>query len=184
MKKTDFCRDIIELNKKFMTDFKRWIFKEGMLFNSYEKWWDKGKRISAHEGIDFWGFETLSGGVKRLNAKVKAPALFDGEVVKIKKDFLGKSIYIRHSDIISEAEECLYTFYGHLKPFHLLGQRVKKRDAIGFVSDKSLKIPAHMHISLAWIAKNFDSDNIAWNDLWNNRFIRLVDPIFIVKKCL
>ena len=179
MKKTDFCADVINLNKKFAADFKRWVFKDGMLFNSYEKWWNKGKRDAAHQGIDLWAFETLSGKIKKLNRTIKVSALFDGEIIKIEKDFLGQSVFIKHSDIISANEEYLYTLYGHLKPFDLIGKKVKKREAIGFVSNKSLKIDAHIHISFAWIAKDFDYNNIAWNNLWNNKFIRLIDPIFI-----
>jgi murein DD-endopeptidase MepM/ murein hydrolase activator NlpD len=176
MEKTDFYQNIIGLNKEFMADFKKWILKEGMLFNSYEKWWSKGKRNFAHEGIDLSVFETLSGKVKKLNGKIKVPALFDGAIVKVEKDFLGKSVFIKHSDIISETEEYFYTLYGHLKPLYPLGKKIKRGEAIGLVSDKSLKIDPHIHISFAWIAKGFNAEDITWNNLWNNRLIRLIDP--------
>ncbi len=176
MKKTNFHKIIIDLNKDFMADFKKWIFKKGMLFNSYEKWWGKGKRNFAHEGIDLSAFETLTGKVKKLNGKIKVPALFNGEIVKVEKDFLGKSVFIKHSDITSETGEYLYTLYGHLKPLYSVEKKIEKGKAIGFVSDKSLKIDPHIHISFAWIAKDFNAKNITWNNLRDNKSIRLIDP--------
>ncbi len=179
--KSDFLAYLIESNKKYMADYERWIFHNGMLFNSFDKWWgDKGKRPTPHEGIDLCLFECGDSCIKKLDENINVPASFSGEIMKIEKDFLGESIFIKHN--IEKNNRCLYTLYGHLKPFCILGKEVGHGEIIGKVSNSSVKISPHIHISFAWVLKNLSPKDITWNNLADNPLIELIDPLRLIEE--
>jgi hypothetical protein len=54
VKKSRFTEMLIEENELDQNGFKNWIFCNGMLFNSPDKWWgDHGLRDYPHEGVDY-----------------------------------------------------------------------------------------------------------------------------------
>jgi hypothetical protein len=180
--KSDFCKYIVKSNKDFMQGFKKWIFHKGMLFDSSEKWWgDKGKRPAGHEGIDLCQFEKNYGKIEQLNKNIKVPASFSGRIIKIEKDFLGKSVFIKHNNINSKGQN-LYTLYGHIEPLASLktGIKIEKSQIIGAVSDLSSKILPHIHISFAWISESLNPEELTWNNLRKNELINLIDPFLII----
>ncbi len=86
-----------------------WLFYPGMLFGSCDKWWaDWGTRYTPHEGLDITFYrkkiddairsDNSSCGcdILSFDSSVVIPAMFDGTVLNICKDFLGQSVVIRH----------------------------------------------------------------------------------------
>ena len=57
----------------------------------------RGARATPHEGLDLYSFAEVDGMMKTVDQHTKIPAAFAGEIVKIDRDFLGKSIYISHA---------------------------------------------------------------------------------------
>ena len=112
--------------------FKEWIFSPGMLFNASDKWWgDQGKRDKPHEGLDLCLYKDRRGRMRRLDEKTKIPVIYDGIVVGIVNDFLGKSVIIEHGLTDSDNNR-FCTIYGHLNPHKGLhvGRIVKEGDII------------------------------------------------------
>ena len=87
-----------------------------MLFNSTDKWWgDQGKRDKPHEGLDLCLYKDREDKILRLGENAKVPVIYDGIVVGIVDDFLGKSVIIEHLFSGSKAETGLnYKFLFYL----------------------------------------------------------------------
>ena len=116
--------------------FKGWVFQPGMLFQAVQKWWgDQGPRAVPHEGLDLYSFEEALGRVKTVDHHTQIPAAFAGQVVKIDRDFLGKSIYISHAIYTDDGRQLLSTV-GHTVPRDGLqtGQQVAAGEIIAAVA--------------------------------------------------
>ena len=97
LKNTRFTEFLIRKNALDKGGFKGWVFCPGMLFNSTDKWWgDQGKRDKPHEGLDLCLYKDREDKILRLGEKAKVPVIYDGIVVRIVDDFLGKSVIIEH----------------------------------------------------------------------------------------
>ena len=97
LKNTRFTEFLIQKNALDQGGFKEWVFCPGMLFNSTDKWWgDQGKRDKPHEGLDLCLYKDREDKILRLGEKAKVPVIYDGIVVGIVDDFLGKSVIIEH----------------------------------------------------------------------------------------
>jgi hypothetical protein len=168
-------------NRAEMAGFKEWLFQPGMLFNSLETWWgEKKPRAAPHEGLDLCCFTDATGQIKGLDKNIKIPATFAGKIVKIDRDFLGKSIYLSHEIFSSDGRQ-LYTAYGHTKPLAAMqvGKVVEEGEIIAAVAagpGKSPKIPPHLHLTLVWIPVSLPRDRLNWQNLGADRTIRLIDP--------
>ena len=111
-----FMEFMLEHNRPRMDGFKGWVFHPGMRFQALEKWWgDQGRRAVPHEGLDLYSFEAAGGRVKTVDQQTQIPAAFAGQVVKIDRDFLGKSIYISHA-IYTAGGRQLLSAVGHTVP--------------------------------------------------------------------
>ena len=111
------------------------------------------------EGLDLYGFEDAGGGVKTVDHQTQIPAAFAGQVVKIDRDFLGKSIYIRHA-IYTASGRQLLSAVGHTVPRDGLktGQQVAAGEIIAAVSGfpgKKSNLPPHVHLTFAWVPVDF-----------------------------
>ena len=155
-----------------------------MLFNSHEEWWgDKKRRTAAHQGIDLCFFEDTAGHIYHIDISLKIPAPFNGEIVKIEKDFLGKSIYLRH-DIFADGTRQLYTILGHTHPFP--GVSVGAKVAAGEVMAQLAGVPQktnvlpHLHLTLAWIPVAFNPEQLNWRHLAEDRMITFIDPFSVL----
>src|SRR3989339_1498275 len=92
-----FTESLVRENALDECGFKGWVFYPGMLFNAKDKWWgDQGKRDKPHEGLDLCLYRDQQDRVFRLDEKTKIPALYDGLVVRIFDDFIGKSVMMEH----------------------------------------------------------------------------------------
>jgi murein DD-endopeptidase MepM/ murein hydrolase activator NlpD len=159
--------------------FQAWVFLPGMLFNSREKWWgDGGKRTRPHEGLDFCLFND-GRRVFRLGEGTRIPAMYDGNVVAIIDDFLGRSIVLRHR--LSGNGGPFLTIYGHtvVKETLRLETLVREGEIIGRLADSGKSkgpVYPHLHVSLARPSGCVDYTSLAWRDLDNPRLFAMIDP--------
>lgn len=166
--------------------FEEWIFYSAMLFGSSSKWWgDLGKRGRPHEGLDLCLYRTSEGEIHYLDEKTEVPVIFNGQVVKVDDDFLGKSVFVSHGAYDSNGSQ-LHTIYGHLKPHdHICpGERLNEGDIIGSISDggKSNGVaPCHLHVSVAWIPNTLCSQELGWHMMGDPDRIVLLDPLSVIE---
>ncbi|QTA88460.1 M23 family metallopeptidase [Desulfonema magnum] len=184
LEKTKFTEYMVTYNRLDETGFREWFFYPGMAFNSPEKWWGNGGyRHSPHEGTDICFYKNRNNKRLRLDKTAKIPAMYDGEVVRIGDDFLGKSVYMRH-EICDGRGRQLYTIYGHTTPCHHLhsGSVVKEGEVIATISDhkKKVKILPHLHISVAWVPVSYPCEKLDWSTISNTDVITLVNPMEVI----
>jgi hypothetical protein len=176
---------LLKMNPESLKDFRRWRFQPGMLFNAWEQWWGReGRRASAHEGIDLCSFEDGAGQINFLDGTVQVPATFAGAVVKIERDFLGQSIYLRHA-ISSGDGGRLLTAYGHTRPVEGLavGRHVAEGEIIASLAPVPVRkngMRAHLHLTLAWAPAALPLDRLTWENLGRDEAIRLIDPLAVL----
>jgi len=174
---------MLEINRPYMAGFKRWVFQSGMLFQSWETWWgEKKPRTVAHEGIDLCTFEDVNGLVKHVDGSIKIPAAFPGTIVKIDRDFLGRSIFISHNIYAADGRQ-LYMALGHTNPGATMHteNNVKEGEVIATISSPpQTAIPPHLHITLAWIPVSLSTDYLTWKNLGSDQLITLIDPLSIL----
>jgi murein DD-endopeptidase MepM/ murein hydrolase activator NlpD len=182
---SQFMEFMLAHNRPRMEGFKRWVFQPGMRFQAREKWWgDYGPRAVPHEGIDLYSFETTGGRVANVDQRTQIPAAFAGQVVKIAPDFLGQSIFISHG-IYADAGRHLLSAVGHTVPREGLspGQAVAAGEIIGAVAGvggKKASLPPHLHLTFAWVPKNFRLEQLTWDNLGHDPGIRLIDPLALI----
>ena len=176
---------MLEHNRPRMNGFKSWVFHPGMRFQALQKWWgDQGHRAVPHEGLDLYSFEAAGGKVKTVDQQTQIPAAFAGQVVKIDRDFLGKSIYISHAISTADGRQLL-SAVGHTVPRDGLktGQQVAAGEIIAAVSGfpgKKSNLPPHVHLTFAWVPVDFRVDELTWNNLSHDPGIRLIDPLTVI----
>jgi hypothetical protein len=176
---------MVEHNRPQMAGFKRWIFHPGMLFQALGKWWgDQGHRAAPHEGLDLYSFEDAGGRVKTVDQNTQIPAPFAGRIVKIERDFLGKSIFMSHAIFAAGGRQLLSAF-GHTVPRDSLkiGHDVAEGEIIaaisGFPGKKTNLLP-HVHLTFAWVPVDFSADQLTWKNLGNDPGITLIDPLTVI----
>jgi murein DD-endopeptidase MepM/ murein hydrolase activator NlpD len=176
---------MLEHNRPRMDGFKTWGFHPGMVFQAMGKWWgDQGPRAVPHEGLDLYSFETAGGRVQTVDHQTQIPAAFAGQVVKIDRDFLGKSIYIIHA-IYTAGGRQLLSAVGHTIPRDGLktGQQVAAGEiiaAVAGVPGKKTNLPPHLHLTFAWVPKDVRANQLTWKNLGHDPGIRLIDPLPVI----
>ena len=182
---SQFMESMLERNRPRMDGFKGWVFHPGMLFQALGKWWgDQAPRAVPHEGLDLYSFETAGGRVQTVDQQTQIPAAFAGQVVKIDRDFLGKSIYISHA-IYTAGGRQLLSAVGHTVPRDRLqtGQQVAAGEIIAVVAGvpgNKTDLPPHVHLTFAWVPKDFRLDQLTWKNLGHDPGIRLIDPLAVI----
>jgi hypothetical protein len=162
--------------------FGRWAFTPGMLFSAPEKWWgDRGPRPRPHEGIDLCLYTDESGRLFALDASARIPAMLDGEVIKIEKDYLGQSVYVGHAVEDGNGRR-LWTMYGHSAPLHPLrpGDRVRSGEIIASLPEKRKNNRGprpHLHLTMAWVSPERAPRELGWETLHDRRIATLIDPL-------
>lgn len=162
----------------------RFVFFEGMLFGSRKKWWgNPGLRPFAHEGLDLCFFETPAGELRRLDETIGVPALYDGRVVHMTDDFLGRTVVFRHD--FPDHPPCL-SLYGHLHPDRDLktGDHVRAGEIFariaGFKDKKKLVVP-HVHISIADPMRLPPANRLEWDFLNTVDRSVFIDPLSVIQ---
>ncbi|KKO20402.1 MAG: M23 family metallopeptidase [Candidatus Brocadia sp.] len=187
MKKSRFIEFLIRHNELDQSGFEEWVFYPGMLFHSQDKWWeDGGVRQRPHEGVDFCFYRDAAGQFHNLDKKTKIPVMYDGEIVNIQDDFLGKSLFLRH-DISDNYGNRLYTMYGHTSPYRgaEVGRIFREGETIAAIADaerKNTQIASHLHISVAWLQKSFPHERLDWKTINDDRVVTLCDPLEFIER--
>jgi len=183
LKRSQFTDFIVSENTLDRCGFTKWVFCPGMLFGSGQKWWgDRGKRNSGHEGLDLLFYMNNDGQVLRLDEKTKIPAIYDGTVVRVIDDFLGRSIFIDHG---LQGNSGLITALGHTRPLKGIeaGSKVKEGDIIAIIaeiSDPKIKIAPHLHITAGWTSGDLPYETLDWETIGTSEMISLIDPLDII----
>jgi murein DD-endopeptidase MepM/ murein hydrolase activator NlpD len=185
LKNTRFTEFLIRKNDLDPGGFNGWVFCPGMLFNSTDKWWgDQGKRDKPHEGLDLCLYRDREDTILRLGEKSKVPVIYDGTVVGIVDDFLGKSVIIEH--LFSDYDNNrLCSIYGHTIPEDSLyvGKIVKQGDVIATLADSNTSktgIFPHLHISVGWTSKEISYDSLNWENIGDPNTVTLLDPLKVI----
>jgi len=185
LRNTRFTEFLIRKNALDPGGFKGWVFCPGMLFNSTDKWWgDRGKRDKPHEGLDLCLYKDREDTILRLDETAKVPVIYDGMVVGIVDDFLGKSVIIEHL-FPGCHNNRLCTIYGHTIPEDNLsvGKIVKEGEVIATLADSSTSktnIFPHLHISLGWTSKEISYDTLNWENIGAPNTVTLLDPLQVI----
>ena len=150
--------------------FKKWVFRAPMLYRSTDMWWGHlGKRYRPHEGLDFRMFLDGCNRVVPLDGSTRIPAMYDGVVIQITRDFLGRSIVLEHgSEKSGKARFC--TIYSHIRPIPELlpGREIKEGSVIAKIEDSfksKTDISPHLHISLGWVPRSIPNERLVWPEI-------------------
>jgi len=156
-----------------------------MLFRAGNRWWgDRGPRPASHEGIDICLLKDDKGCLCRLNNKTNIPAIFDGKIVKIDDDFLGKSVFMAHK-IYNNEKKQLYTIYGHTTLHNNIhnGAILNEGEIFAVISNPPASkraISPHLHLSMAWISVSLPGDKLNWELVNGCSEIALIDPLKLI----
>jgi hypothetical protein len=173
--KSHFTENLVRHNT---LSFSKWLFEPGMLFLSEMTWWgEKGFRKHRHNGLDLHSYAADDGIVRTLNEGMKVPLLFDGTIVRSIKDFLGYTFFVVHD--IYDSSSQLFTVYGHLQPaeFFCEGKYLHEGDVFATMAGtEGAVVPAHIHLSLAFIPETIRTEALTWKTLDEDERILFVDP--------
>ncbi len=175
---TDFTQRLIHLNQPFMKDFMAWYFMPGMRFQEKAQWWRPGSsRPTPHEGVDFCCFKDNNGRLIYLRPGCKVPALFKGRVAALFDDFLGRSLYIVHTD--NQKHQQSGTIYAHIQPSPKIteGQVVQAGEVVGVIAAHSQPEPLrpHLHLTMCRAAENIPPPT-DWQSI-HRLPIELINPL-------
>ena len=185
LKKSKFTENFLKANGLTGNDFRGWLICDGMLFNSTETWWgSREKRERSHEGLDLGFYGNGKNRVVGLNEATKIPVMYDGVVVGIFDDLLGKSLFVRHG--ISNIESrYLCTIFGHTNPDSNIypGKRVKEGETVVRVAhaEKS-EVSPHLHITIGWVQEEISDDLLDWKAIGNPGTFKLIDPLEVIDR--
>jgi hypothetical protein len=183
MRRSSFKEHFLKLNH-LQEHFSDWLFRPGMLFRAREKWWSGGIRPRPHEGLDLCGYRDQKGNECLFAKDTLVPVIYRGKVVKTEDDFIGQSVFVAHDDCAG-AEKTLYTIYGHIRPSNEIrqGSTLNEGEIIGAIAEPAKGnpvIPAHLHISVALIAKSVRPESLSWKLIGETEEVLLRDPLKII----
>ena len=181
--RSSFKENFVRLNH-LQEHFEDWIFRPGMLFLERETWWGGGPRTRPHEGVDLRGYRDKEGNECFFAKDTMVPAIYGGEIVKTEDDFIGQSVYVAH-DHHAAKDRKLYTIYGHITPRRELqeGTLIDEGEPIGAIAETTegnRVIPAHLHITVALIAKSVCPEDLGWKMMGDAAAVSLQDPLEMI----
>ncbi len=182
---TRFCDNLIAQNNLTVQGFTAWAFYPGMLFNSSDKWWGNGgQRDKPHEGIDVCLFQDKTRGIKHLNKTTKIPVMYNGSIVQIIDDYIGKTVFVSHA-IYDRKDNQLYSIYGHVKPYDGVARGIamdggKILATLTDNGDNWIKILPHVHVSVAWIPRKFPVKKLSWDIMHDDSPVALLNPLDVL----
>lgn len=180
-----FTEFLIRENLLNMHGLTEWIFYPGMLYNAPDKWWDDaGMRNKPHEGLDLCLYRDEGGKVRCINNQTNIPVLYDGTVVSIIDDFLGKSIIVEHNFLECPGNR-FCTMYGHLtlRQDLQVGSKLCEGDVLARVAAVDMarvNILPHVHISMGWIPECIPYHTLDWTIIGDPAKLLLADPLQII----
>jgi hypothetical protein len=162
----------------------RWLGLPGMNFKAQSAWWRKARRHAPHEGIDLLYLVDSRGQLLTLPPQALVAPLWEGEVVALLDDFLGSTVVVRHP-IGDDQNRWLGSFYAHVAPLVDQGALVSPNLPLARITlDKKQgksAPPAHLHLSLAWLAAGYPATELRWSTLWANPAVQLLDPLTVLE---
>ena len=165
--------------------FKEWLLCPEMLIDASEKWWgDFGVRDVRHAGLDLCCYKTSKDKTIYLNGDTKIPAMYDGILVGVINDFLGKSLILKHSIPGIDVEDFL-TVYGHTHPgqgIHI-GKAYKEGETIARVADMDSsrsRVRPHLHLSIGLPSKPVSYARLDWENMNDPDTMILIDPLQVI----
>ena len=181
--KSGFTEHFIRANGLCENDFEEWLLCSGMLFNSPDSWWGiQGKRKKLHEGLDLGFYRNQKKEIIGFNDSTKIPTPYDGVIVGIFNDFLGKSIFVKH-EISSADAGTLFTIFGHVNPEKEIypGMRLEEGEIIASVANAGTsRMSPHLHISIGWAKKEITDEFLDWKVISSSETLKLIDPLEII----
>lgn len=186
LRKSEFDRMLITSNGLDRNGFYQWAFYPGMLFHSNDKWWgDWGTRKRYHEGLDICFYQRTDGKIRNLAPAANIPVLYEGTVVSLIDDYIGTTLIILH-DIYDANQNQLCSIYGHTDPCDTIriSSVVWEGDIIATISDaeeKGVQMSSHLHLSLAWIPKSYEHQQLSWEKLSRQAELILLNPLDIIE---
>jgi hypothetical protein len=165
--------------------FYQWAFYPGMLFQSEAKWWgDWGIRKRPHEGLDICLYQGTDGLVHSLDPTVNIPVLYDGTVVRLIDDYIGKTVFVLH-DMYDTNHNQLCSIYGHTDPRNTIenSTRVGEGAIIATICDGSARgaqMSSHLHLSIAWVPQSYDCQQLNWETLHHSE-VMLTNPLDFIE---
>ena len=187
LSRTLFTEHLIHENSLDKNGFKEWVFHPGMLFNASDKWWgNQTKRNTPHEGLDLCLYGDRHGKIRRFDETTKIPAIYDGIVVGIVDDFLGRTIILEH-DLSDHNNNRFCTIYAHINPLKSVhpGKYVKEGAVIATITEplnSKVKTLSHLHISIGWASESISYDKFDWKTIGTSNTLNLVNPLYIVHR--
>jgi hypothetical protein len=185
--RSHFTEFLIRENALDPDGFGHWIFHPGMLFNAPNKWWGNlGRRHKPHEGVDLCLYGNQGKQIQRIGAKIRVPAIFDGVIVAIIDDFLGRSVIVEHAACGSRSFK-FYTIYGHTNPQRgfQIGSTLQAGDIFATIAGSTHKNSAilpHLHISLGWSEAAIFYERLNWQTLSTPGMLDLLNPLIILDR--
>jgi murein DD-endopeptidase MepM/ murein hydrolase activator NlpD len=185
LKKSHFTELLIRENALDQYGFESWIFCNGMMFNSPDKWWGNfGLRDFPHEGIDFCLYRDGSKRVRQLDDTTRIPVMHDGVIRAIFKDYLGQAIIIEHEQSRNDLRRFV-SMYAHTRPREdiQIGSTLKEGDIIATIADtrsSKAKILPHLHFSIGLPSDPFSYEGMVWNIVRNPEMMTLLDPLPVI----
>ena len=156
-----------------------WHVEPAMRFEAASIWWaDRGPRPRPHEGLDLCAYRGRDQALQRLDAETQIPAMYDGTVVRLCEDFIGRSAMMEHR--FPGLPGWFYTLYGHTRPRAGLapGQAVRAGEIVARlapITRPGSTVLPHLHISVGWSPEPVAPERLDWNTLPD--VLYLLDPL-------
>jgi murein DD-endopeptidase MepM/ murein hydrolase activator NlpD len=112
--------------------------------------------------------------------------MYDGAVVSVLDDFLGRSVIIEHG-FADRDNRRFCTIYGHTNPYDgiRVGKMVEEGDVIATLADadkSDADIATHVHISVGWIPASISYDRFDWDAIGSPESMTLLDPLDFIER--
>jgi hypothetical protein len=184
---TGFSGHFAKANGLGERDFVEWVLCPGMLFGASGEWWgDRRRRRTPHEGLDLCYYTDGRGGLHSLDKGARIPALYDGMVVCIIDDFLGRSLIVNHDPADTVATR-FCTIYAHTEPESdiCIGRMVVQGEVIASVAGVGKprsKARPHVHISAGLVPRDTPWGELDWKNMGDPGVMTLLDPLQFVDR--
>jgi len=174
-----FTQALVRANGLERFGFAGWHVDPAMRFAASSTWWaGRGARPRPREGLDLVYYQDRAQALHRLDLETQIPAMYDGVVVRLCGDYIGRSVMMEHR--FPELPGWFYTLYGHTRPCVDLaaGRAVRAGQIVARLAPArrpgSTVLP-HLHLSLGWSPDPVAPERLDWNILPD--ILHLLDPL-------
>jgi hypothetical protein len=174
-----FTQALVRANRLDEGGFQHWHIDPAMRFGAARMWWaDLGPRPRPHEGVDLLYYRDRDQALRRLDTETQIPAMYDGTVVRLCDDFIGRSVMMGHR--FPDRAGWFYTLYGHTHPCagQAAGQTIHAGETVAHlapVTRPGSTVLPHLHISVGWSPESVAPERLDWTLL--PEALHLLDPL-------